>query len=46
MEYIPAQGAGFMRAGPDKGAVRLGWAWAILKDAEKPEDARRKNKNE
>lgn len=25
-----------------KGAVRLGWAWAIPKDAEKPEDARLK----
>lgn len=27
-----------------KGAVRLGWAWAIPKDAEKPEDARRRRK--
>lgn len=24
------------------GAVRLGWAWAIPKDAEKPRDARNK----
>jgi hypothetical protein len=28
-----------------KGAVRLGWAWAIPKDAEKPEDARRRRKS-
>jgi hypothetical protein len=27
-----------------KGAVRLGWAWAIPKNAEKPEDARKKKK--
>ena len=27
-----------------KGAVRLGWAWAIPKDAEKPKDARLKRK--
>lgn len=27
-----------------KGAVRLGWAWAIPKDAEKPEDARRRRR--
>ena len=30
-----------------KGAVRLGWAWAIPKDAEKPMDLRMKKvKNE
>ena len=29
-----------------RGAVRLGWAWAIPKDAEKPEDARIKTKTE
>ena len=29
-----------------KGAVRLGWAWAIPKDAEKPYDLRvKKDKN-
>jgi excisionase family DNA binding protein len=29
-----------------KGAVRLGWAWAIPKDAEKPDDLRmKKTKN-
>ncbi|NLH01641.1 MAG: DNA-binding protein [Clostridiales bacterium] len=28
-----------------KGAFRLGWGWAIPKDAEKPEDARRKNRD-
>ena len=27
-----------------KGAVRLGWAWAIPQDAEKPEDARLKRR--
>jgi len=26
------------------GAVRLGWAWAIPKEADKPADARRKDK--
>ena len=26
------------------GAVRLGWAWAITKEADKPADARRKDK--
>jgi len=40
MEYIPAQSSSFMRAGRIKGAVRLGWAWAIPKDAEKPDDLR------
>ena len=30
-----------------KGAVRLGWAWAIPKDAEKPDDLRmKKTKNQ
>ena len=28
--------------GSIKGAVRLGWAWAIPKDAEKPADLRMK----
>ncbi|MGB4379914.1 MAG: helix-turn-helix domain-containing protein [Bacillota bacterium] len=28
-----------------KGAVRLGWAWAIPKDAEKPADLRTKSKS-
>jgi hypothetical protein len=28
-----------------KGAVRLGWAWAIPKDAEKPADLRRQNRD-
>jgi len=27
------------------GAVRLGWAWAIPKEADKPADARRKAKD-
>lgn len=27
------------------GAVRLGWAWAIPKEADKPADARRKDKS-
>jgi len=27
-----------------KGAVRLGWAWAIPKDAEEPEDTRIKRR--
>jgi len=29
--------------GKIKGAVKLGWAWAIPKDAEKPADGRYKN---
>lgn len=31
--------------GQIKGAVRLGWAWAIPKDAEKPADLRRQNRD-
>jgi len=46
MEYIPAQSAGLIEQGRIKGAFRLGWAWAIPKDAEKPEDARIKTKTE
>jgi len=42
MEYIPAQSSSFMRTRRIKGAVRLGWAWAIPKDAEKPADLRMK----
>jgi excisionase family DNA binding protein len=30
------------KQGRIKGAVRLGWAWAIPKDAEKPADLRMK----
>ena len=44
MAYIPAQSQVLCEQGRIKGAVRLGWAWAIPKDAEKPEDARRRRK--
>jgi len=34
------------RQGKIPGVARLGWAWAIPKDAKKPEDGRFKNKEE
>lgn len=56
MEYITAKQAAekwnisqrrvqvLCEQGRIKGAARLGWAWAIPKDADKPEDARLKRK--
>lgn len=55
MEYITAKQAAekwnisqrrvqvLCEQGRIKGAVRLGWAWAIPKDAEKPADLRLKS---
>jgi len=40
MEYIPRRVQVLCEQGRIKGAVRLGWAWAIPKDAEKPDDLR------
>jgi len=46
MEYIPRRVQVLCEQGRIKGAVRLGWAWAIPKDAEKPADLRmKKDKN-
>ena len=33
------------RKGKIPGVARLGWAWAIPKDAKKPEDGRLKNRD-
>ena len=44
MDYLTTKQAA--EKGRIKGAVRLGWAWAIPKDAEKPADLRmKKDKN-
>ena len=57
MEYITAKEAAdkwgisqrrvqvLCEQGRVKGAVRLGWAWAIPKGIDKPTDARKKNCN-
>jgi len=57
MEYITAKDAAkkwgisqrrvqvLCELGRVKGAVRLGWAWAVPKDAEKPKDSRKKDKD-
>lgn len=40
MGSLVQKGSHAMRRGEHKGAARLGNAWAIPKDAEKPKDAR------